>query len=205
MDYWRQVGSRGVGIRAVKSSLPATGSSKLLEVISPHIPDAFINTIWSQPKGSGRRRAFSAAQLWRVHLLGPLTSTHSFNALAQRLPEQRAWRRFAGLSHRHRTPDVRMLHDFRSAFGVSGFRSVNELLVMRLLEHLDANRKSIAVIDSTDLPASTADKKKTGAAGPPKEPIWEPARSSRATPGFSWAIKSIRCASGSALMSGQSF
>jgi hypothetical protein len=151
----------------MKKSLPATGTVKLLEVISPHIPDGFINTILPQPKGSGRRRAFSAAQLWRVHLLAPLTSTHSFNALAQRLPEQRAWRRFALLSHRHRTPDVRMLHEFRSAFGVGGFRSVNALLVMSLLKHVDANRKSVAVIDSTDLPASTADKKKTGAAGRP--------------------------------------
>jgi hypothetical protein len=151
----------------MKSALPATGTVKLLEVISPHIPDDFINTILPQPKGSGRRRVFSAAQLWRVHLLASLTSTHSFNALAQRLPEQRAWRRFAMLSHRHRTPDVRMLHEFRSAFGVCGFRSVNCVLVTSLLKHVDANRKSVAVIDSTDLPASTADKKKTGAAGLP--------------------------------------
>ncbi len=155
----------------MKAPLPATGTIKLLEVISPHIPDAFINTILPQPKGSGRRRAFSAAQMWRVHLLAPLTSTNSFNALVRALPEQRAWRRFAGLSHRHRTPDVRMLHDFRSAFGVSGFRSVNDVLVMRLLEHMNAKRKSVAVIDSTDLPASTADKKKTEDAGRLKEPI----------------------------------
>jgi hypothetical protein len=155
----------------MKRFLPSTGTAKLLEVISPHIPDSFINTIWPQIKGSGRRRAFSSAQLWRVHLLAPLTSTHSYNALVQRLPEQRAWRRFAGLSHRHRTPDVRMLHDFRAAFGVSGFRFVNDWLVMSLLEHLDANRKSVAVIDSTDLPASTADKKKTGVAGPRKEQL----------------------------------
>ena len=180
----------------MKSPLPATGTTKLLEVNSPHIPDAFINTILPRSKGSGRRRAFSAAQLWRVHLLAPLTSTDSFNALVQRLPEQRAWRRFAGLSHRHRTPDVRMLHDFRAAFGVSGFRCVNDVLVMSLLEHLDASRKSIAVIDSTDLPASTSDKKKTGAAGPLGEPIWEPDLSSRDTRVFLLAIKSIRCAFG---------
>jgi len=155
----------------MKSQLPATGTIKLLELISPHIPDAFINTILPQTKGSGRRRAFSAAQMWRVHLLAPLTSTHSFNALVRALPEQRAWRRFAGLSHRHRTPDVRMLHEFRSAFGVSGFRSVNDVLVTRLLAHMNAKRKSVAVIDSTDLPASTADKKKTGDAGPLKELI----------------------------------
>lgn len=154
----------------MKSPFPVTGTHKLLEVISPHIPDDFINRVWPQTEGSGRRRAFSAAQLWRVHLLAPLTSTHSFNALVRGLPEQRAWRRFARLSHRHRTPDVRMLHEFRSAFGVSRLRAVNGLLVLRLLEHMDDKRKSVAVIDSTDLPASTADKKKTGAVGRQREP-----------------------------------
>lgn len=180
----------------MKSPLPAIGTIQLLDLISPHIPDTLINNIWQPPKGSGRRRAFSAAQMWRLHLLVSLTSTPSFNALARLLPEQRAWRRFAGLSHRHRTPDVRMLHDFRSSFGVSGFRFVNDVLVRRLLEHLDSDRKSVAVIDSTDLPAATADKKKTVAGGPPKEPIWELARSSPGRRDFSWAIKSIRCASG---------
>ena len=185
--------------------LPATGTVKLLEVISPHIPDEFINSILPKPRGCGRRRAFSAAQLWRVHLLGPLTSTHSFNALAQRLPEQRAWRRFALLSHRDRTPDVRMLHEFRFAFGVSGFRAVNEFLVKCHLKNLNASRKSVAVIDSTDLPASTSDKKKTVAAGRLAEPIWEPALSRQGKPGSSWATRSIRCACGSASMKHQSY
>jgi hypothetical protein len=180
----------------MKSRLPATGMVKLLEVLSPHIPDDFINTVLPQLRGRGRRRSFSASQLWRVHLLAPLTSTHSFNALIQRLPDQRAWRRFALLSHRHHVPDVRMLHEFRSAFGVSGFRSVNDVLVMSLLKHLDANRKALAVIDSTDLPASTSDKKKIGATGRPCGPTWEPGPSSRGKPGFSWGIKNIRCACG---------
>jgi hypothetical protein len=180
----------------MKSHLPCTGTSELLEVISPHIPDSFLNSIWPQTEGSGRRRAFSAAQMWRVHLLAFLSSTPSFNALVRGLPEQRAWRRFARLSHRHRTPDVRMLHEFRSAFGVRGFRAVNEGLVLRLLEKVDRHRQSVAVIDSTDLPASTADKKKTEAVGRPKGPAWELAPLSRATPGFSLGIRSIHCGCG---------
>jgi hypothetical protein len=38
-------------------------------------------------------------------LLALLTPAHSFNALVRLLPEQRDWRRFAHLNHRHRTPD----------------------------------------------------------------------------------------------------
>jgi len=147
-----------------------------LESISPHIPDAFINTVRPGIKGSGRRRAFSAAQLWRVHLLAPLTSTPSFNALVRQLPEQRNWRRFARLPHRERTPDARMLNEFRSALGVSGLRAINDSLVRVLLKHRNADRKSVAIIDSTDLPAATADKKKTAAVGRPGGRVWEPGR-----------------------------
>jgi hypothetical protein len=176
----------------MKNALPAIGTSKLMELLSPHIPDALINALHPPIKGSGRRRAFSAAQLWRVHLLAPLTATPSFNALVRQLPEQRNWRRFARLSHRERTPDVRMLHEFRAALGVSGFRAINDSLVRALLLHRVADRKSVAVIDSTDLPAATADKKKTVAVGRLSAPVWEPARSSPDRPGFSWATKSIR-------------
>jgi len=76
------------------------------------------------------------------------------------LPEQRAWRRFAHLSHRERTPDVRMLHEFRSHIGVSGLRAINDWLVRKLLRYLRADQKTVAVIDATDLPAATADKKR---------------------------------------------
>ena len=98
--------------------------------------------------------------MWRVHLLSPLTGAHSSNGIVRLLPEQRAWRRFAHLPNRERTPDVRMLHEFRSRVGVSGLRAINDHLVVKLLKHLRAEQRSVAVIDATDLPAATADKKK---------------------------------------------
>ena len=65
----------------MKSLLPSTGTQALLEAFSPHIPDLWINQEFPQLRGRGRRRLFSAAQLWRVHLLALLTPVHSFNLL----------------------------------------------------------------------------------------------------------------------------
>jgi hypothetical protein len=96
----------------VRTSLPVTGSAELLTTLSDFVPDDFINTLLPAQRGSGRRRCFSSAQLWRIHLLALLTPAHTFNAVVELLPEQRAWRRFAHLNHRLRTPDVRMLHEF---------------------------------------------------------------------------------------------
>ena len=153
----------------MRKDLPAVGTAELLELLSSHVPDEFINQLLPRSRGTGRRCCFSAAQLWRVHLLSPLTGTHSYNGMVWLLPEQRAWRRFAQLSHRERTPDVRMLHEFRSSAGVSGLRAINDHLVARLLKHLRAEQKSVGIIDSTDLPAATADKKKTVGNGQPSE------------------------------------
>ena len=153
----------------MRKDLPAVGTAELLDLLSLHVPDEFINQLLPRGRGVGRRRCFSAAQLWRVHLLSPLTGTHSYNGVVRLLPEQRAWRRFAQLSHRERTPDVRMLHEFRSGAGVSGLRAINDHLVARLLKHLRAEQKSVGIIDSTDLPAATADKKKTVENGQPNE------------------------------------
>lgn len=75
-----------------------------------------------------------------------------------RLPEQRAWRRFAHLPNRHRLPDAWMLHEFRSRCGVSGLRRINERLFLPLLPAADA--WSVALIDATDLPAASAGFKK---------------------------------------------
>ena len=147
--------------------LPAVGTAALLEVLSEHVPDQFINELLARRRGVGRRCCFSAAQLWRVHLLCALTDVDSYNGLVRQLPEQRAWRRFARLSHRERTPDVRMLHEFRWHAGVSGLRAVNDHLVRALLKYLRDGQKSVALIDATDLPAATADKKKTAANGQP--------------------------------------
>jgi hypothetical protein len=147
--------------------LPVTGTADLLEVLAPHIPDEFINRLLPGNRRQGRRNYFNAAQLWRVHLLALLTPAHSFNALARLLPEQPAWRCFALLHHRNRTPDVRMLCQFRAEAGVAGLRRINEQLVRRLLRFLPAGGQTVAIIDATDLPASTADKKKTGNRGRP--------------------------------------
>jgi Transposase domain (DUF772) len=184
----------------MRNDLPAVGTAELLELISNHVPDDFINQLLPRRRGVGRRCSFSAAQLWRVHLLSALTGTHSCNGIVRLLPEQRAWRRFGHLSHRERTPDVRMLHEFRGRAGVSGLRAVNDHLVVQLLKHLRAEQKSVALIDATDLPAATADKKKTAESGRPSERPWEPARSSRATRVFMSVIRSTRCGCGSTVI-----
>jgi hypothetical protein len=150
----------------MRDDLPPVGTGELLELLSEFVPDDFINHLLPRRRGVGRHTCFSAAQLWRVHLLAPLNGTVSFNALARLLPERRAWRRFAHLAHRERTPDVRMLHEFRQRAGVQGLRAINDHLVNKLLPSLRPERKSVAIIDATDLRASTADKKKTVGNGP---------------------------------------
>jgi len=184
----------------MQSALPPTGTAERLERLSGFIPDQFINALLATKTHPGTKHCFSPAQLWRTHLLVLLTPAHSFNALVRLLPEQRQWRRFAHLSHRHRTPDVRMLHEFRVRAGVSGLRTINDQLVKPLLSPLPPWNKTVAIIDATDLPASTADKKKTKnqAAGPLNEPASEPVRSRPATPASLWATKSTPCACGCA-------
>ena len=134
--WFGQVEFAGVGCAHMKSLLPMTGTSELLGCLSPYIPDEFINEHWPSGRTGGRRRAFSAAQLWRTHLLVLLTPTHSVNLLLELLKEQRAWGRFAHLPNRQRVPDVRMLHQFRAEVGVSGLRKINEQLARSLLEPL---------------------------------------------------------------------
>lgn len=156
----------------MRNDLPAVGTAAHLELLSEHVPDAFINELLPRRRGVGRPCSFSAAQLWRVHLLCALTNAESHNGIVRQLPEQRTWRRFAHLSHRERTPDVRMLHEFRHRAGVSALRAINDHLVRALLKYLREGQKSVALIDATDLAAATADKKKTGANGQPNERLW---------------------------------
>ena len=59
---------------------------------------------------------------------------HSLNLLSALLPEQRAWRSFARLRHRHRVPDVRILNAFRARLGVRGLRQINEALLQPLIQ-----------------------------------------------------------------------
>jgi hypothetical protein len=63
----------------MSSALPLTGTAQFLTLVDPYVPDEFINGHWNQRPSRGPHRALSAAQLWRVHLLGILTPTHSFN------------------------------------------------------------------------------------------------------------------------------
>jgi hypothetical protein len=117
----------------MKSLLPTTGTAALLEAFSPHIPDRWINQEFPQLRGRGRRRLFSAAQLWRMPLLARLTPVHSFNLLAQMLTEQQAWRRFAHLPNRYDLPELWVLHEFGQRLGVAGLRRINEHLLVPLL------------------------------------------------------------------------
>lgn len=135
--------------------LPTTGTRGLLERLSPYIPDDLINTLLSRRLGAGRRALFSPAQLFRVMLLPLLTPAHSFNLVTELLPENRSWRSFARLRNRHALPDVRMLHEFRTRLQLTHLRQVNQHLLAPLLEGTGRFPKTVAVIDSTDLPAAT--------------------------------------------------
>src|SRR5512138_3697868 len=142
------------------NQLPTTGSSGLLERLSPYIPDDLINSLFVTKSGPGRPRSFSAAQLFRVSLLALLTPVHSFNLLLELLPEERSWRSFARLRNRFSVPDVRMLHEFRAGLDLWNLRRVNEHLLRPFLEQSSKFPKSLALIDSTDLPAATNGYKK---------------------------------------------
>jgi hypothetical protein len=87
-----------------------TGTSELLDKLSCYVPDDFINEHWPYGPTGGRRRAFSAAQLWRTHLLLVLTPAH-----AMKLPGDDARGGVTGGASRcppGRVPDVRMLRNF---------------------------------------------------------------------------------------------
>lgn len=139
----------------MNSVLAITGTATLLEQLSPFVPDDFINDICRSRRRPGPRPLYGPAQLYRVHLLALLTSAHSFNLLVELLKENRSWRRFAGLSHRRQVPDAKMLHQFRDDLGVAGMRAINTHLLAELLDSCQAERKTVAIIDSTDLPAAT--------------------------------------------------
>jgi hypothetical protein len=113
------------------SKLPATGTAQFLKLLSPYIPDTFINELVPRHRGRGRRQQLSSAQLYRANLLSVLTPVHAFNHLVRLLAEQLDWRRFAHLSNRRAVPDVWMLNQFRERCGVSGVRPRCPLPVSR--------------------------------------------------------------------------
>jgi hypothetical protein len=148
--------------------LPVTGTNELLDLLDSYIPDDCINERWNLRPMRGPRWQFSAAQLWRVHLLALLTPVHSLNLLCTLLSEQRAWRAFARLRHRHEVPDVRILHAFRDRVGVLGLRQINEVLLQPLIQTATLWESATALIDATDFPAACSGfKKKTQALTPP--------------------------------------
>jgi hypothetical protein len=179
--------------------LPPTGTAGLLERLSPHIPDDLINSLFRPHTGPGRPGHFSAAQLFRVNLLALLTPAHSFNLLVALLAEHRSWRTFARLRNRVRVPDVRMLHEFREQLDLVKLRRVNEFLLRPLIAGTAGFAKTVALIDSTDLPAATNAYKKTpGANIAPAEPTPGRAAAKRARAAISSATKNTRCDSGCA-------
>ena len=145
----------------MNSPLPSTGTTALLQQLSDFVPDDFIHELLPPHRGRGRRPLWSAAQLFRLQLLVLLTPARSFNLLIKLLPEQRTWRRFAKLPNRRSVPTVFTLHAFRARLGVGPLRRINRHLLLPLLEGLSPERKAVALIDSTDLPAATSTYKKS--------------------------------------------
>ncbi len=143
--------------------LACTGTGVLLEQLSPFIDDGLINELLPCPRGRGRPRAFSSAQLFRVLLLSLLTPAHSFNLLVRLLGENRPWRRFAHLPNQRVLPDAKMLHQFRGRLDLCILRHINRHLLQPLLEQLDPARPTLAIIDSTDLSAPVNSFKKNQA------------------------------------------
>jgi hypothetical protein len=140
--------------------LPATGTAAFLETISPHIPDDLINSLFAHRCSRGRPQLFSPSQLFRVSLLPLLTPARSYNLIASLLREQRPLRSFARLRNRVAIPDVRMLHQFRERMDLAKLRRLNLHLLRPLLQGAGNFAKSVALIDSTDLPATTNGYKK---------------------------------------------
>lgn len=136
------------------SSLPQTGTNALLKVLSPFIDDAFIDDLIRTKSRRGRPRHFRASQLFRVLLLNLLTPVHSFNLLLQLLPDHRPWRDFARLPNKRVLPDAKALHQFRDRLSPMTLRTINRQLLMPLLEGLEPDRTTVAIIDATDLPAA---------------------------------------------------
>jgi hypothetical protein len=136
-------------------SLPQTGTAALLAALSPYLDDGFVCDLFPPRRTQGRHGIFSPPQLFRVLLLSLLTPAHSFNLLIELLAENRAWRDFAFLSNKRSLPNAKMMHQFRDRLDLTKLRAINAHLLRPLLASLDSQRKTVAIIDSTDLPAGT--------------------------------------------------
>ena len=69
-----------------------------------------------------------------------------------------------------------MLHEFRRRLGAGGLRAINDHLSGQILLTAPLRDKTVALIDATDLPASTCDKKKMVNHGAQRMLGWELAR-----------------------------
>ncbi len=177
-------------------AIPKTGTSALLELLSPFVPDAEIQAIVPRRRG-GRQAHWSSAQLLRTLLLLLLTPVRSTNLLCELLAEQRAWRRFARLPNFRRLPTPRQLHEFRALLTPMVLRQINAVLLQRLGATWPLGQPAVAIIDATDLPAATNEYKKSPAnASPPGRPPWVDAPSKPDAPAILSVIKSTPCASG---------
>lgn len=139
---------------------PPLGSSDLLELVSPYVPDEFITALLPTCSRRGRRADFSPVQLFRALLLTVLTPVRSFNLLCHLLEENRSWRRFAFLPNSQAVPGARILHEFRHKLPPALLRSINAHLLLPLLDQV-GSLKTVALIDATDLRAATNAYKKT--------------------------------------------
>lgn len=144
--------------------LPQTGTVELLHRLSPFIPDSLVNQLCPR-KSRGRRPKYSAAQLFRLLLLPLVTPVRSFNLTVKLLKEHQGWRRFARLRNRHDIPDASLLHDFRSRLGLDDLRQINTHLLKPLLSPSNLRTTTVALIDSTDLPAATGNNYKKNMIG----------------------------------------
>jgi hypothetical protein len=140
-------------------AIPTSGTSALLDFLSPFVPDLEIRSIVPRRKG-GRHAHWSSAQLLRTMLLLLLTPVRSTNLLCKLLPEQRAWRRFAHLPNFRRLPTPRQLHEFRSLLTPTVLREINAVLLQRIHADWPQGQPGVAIIDATDLPAATNEYKK---------------------------------------------
>jgi hypothetical protein len=145
----------------MKRALAPTGTATLLEQISDFVPDDFINELATGQSRRGRKRHWNPAQLYRLLLLLVLTPAHSSNLMLRLLQEQRSWRKFAYLPNCYRLPVASQLHDFRDLLGTKGLRRINQFLLEPLIQTLSGDRKTIGLIDATDLPAATSAYKKS--------------------------------------------
>jgi len=183
------------------SNLPATGTAQFMALVSPYVPDTFINELIPRHRGRGRRQQFSSAQLFRTSLLSVLTPVHAFNHLVRLLPEQGAWRRFARLPNRQAVPDVWMLNQFRERCGVSGLRQINEQLLAPMLPKSTAENPALALIDATDLEAAcSGHKKRRPVTIRPRMPHWEDERSNADKVVALSGIRNTRFGSGCAVI-----